>query len=473
MPPDPIWSQLLLQVVLIAINAFFAATEIAVISLNENRLRRQADEGDRKAAQMLRMVENSAAFLSTIQVGITLAGFLASAFAADNFADRLVRWLVDVKHFTAIPESTLNTLSVIFITLILSYFTLVLGELVPKQVAMKKSDAVARMASGIIRFLSIVLKPVVWLLSVSTRGMLRLMGINPNDEEEEVTEEEIRLMVDIGEEKGTIETNEKQMIENIFEFNNMDAGDAMVHRTDITALWVEDSPEEIIATIERTGLSRFPVYEEDIDDIIGIVSTREYLLNNRLAEPKPLREIIRPAYFVPESVHADVLFREMQTQKVHMAIVVDEYGGTSGLVTLEDLLEEIVGNIYDEFDPQEEKDIQPLGENQWRVSGSADLESLSEAVGITLPVDEEFDTLGGLVFSQLTTIPKDGSQPEVECFGLKIHVTQLTDRRVEWATVTLLPPADDEEEGKTADKVKEKTKEKASDRSRDKGRDEG
>ena len=328
------------------------------------------------------------------------------------------------------------------------------------------------MASGVIRFLSIVLKPVVWLLSVSTKGVLRLMGINPNDEEEEVTEEEIRLMVDIGEEKGTIETNEKQMIENIFEFNNMNAEDAMVHRTDITALWVEDSPEEIIATIERTGLSRFPVYKEDIDDIIGIVSTREYLLNNRLAEPKPLREIIRPAYFVPESVHADVLFREMQTQKVHMAIVVDEYGGTSGLVTLEDLLEEIVGNIYDEFDPQEEKDIQPLGENQWRVSGSVDLEVLSETVGISLPVDEEFDTLGGLVFSQLTTIPKDGSQPEVECFGLKIHVTQLTDRRVEWAIVTRLPPPPENSDEKSSEKGKDKSKEKPSERSRDKGREE-
>jgi len=450
-------------VVLIAINAFFATTEIAVISLNENKLRRQAEEGDSKADRLLKMVENSASFLSTIQVGITLAGFLGSAFAADNFASRLVRWLVDVKQFTAIPESTLNTLSVILITLILSYFTLVFGELVPKQIAMKKSDSVARMASGIIRFLSIALKPVVWFLSVSTNATLKLMGINPNEESEEVTEEEIRLMVDIGEEKGAIESNEKEMIENIFEFNNMRASDVMVHRTDISAIWVEDTVEEIITTIEETGLSRFPVYDEDIDDIVGTLSTRSFLLNLRREEPKPLRELIRPAYFIPESIAADVLFRDMQTKKIHIAIVVDEYGGTSGLLTMEDLLEEIVGNIYDEFDPQEEKDIQPLGENQWKVAGSADLETLAETLGFQLPEDEDFDfdTLGGLVFSRLTTIPDDGSQPVVECFGLSIHVTQITDRRVEWATVTLLPSAEEEEDEPKEKSVMDKLREKA------------
>jgi putative hemolysin len=443
--PDPIWSQLLLQVVLIAINAFFAATEIAVISLNENKLRKQAEEGDSKAVQMLKMVEQPAGFLSTIQIGITLAGFLGSAFAADNFASKLVRYLVDELQLTAIPENVLNTLSVVVITIILSYFTLVFGELVPKRVAMQKSDQVARLVCGVINGSSKLLKPVVWLLSASTNGVLRLMRIDPNAEDEQVTEEEIRMMVDIGEEKGAIESNEKEMIDNIFEFNNMSAEDCMIHRTDVTAIWVEDTPDEIVKTIEETGLSRFPVYNEDLDDVLGILFTRDYLLNLRAENPKPLRELLRPAYFVPESVHTDVLFREMQTQKVHMAIVVDEYGGTSGIVTLEDLLEEIVGNIYDEFDPQDEQDISLVSENTWRVSGGVDLETLNETLEIELPTDEEYDTLGGLIFSQLTSIPKDGATPEMDCFGLHIQVEEIKERRVEWALVSKLPEVIEQE----------------------------
>lgn len=446
MSPDPIWSQLLLQVVLIAINAFFAATEIAVISLNENKLRKQAEEGDGKAAQMLKMVEQPAGFLSTIQIGITLAGFLGSAFAADNFASKIVRYLVDEVQLTAIPEHVLNTLAVVLITIILSYFTLIFGELVPKRVAMQKSDQVARAVCGIINGISKVVKPVVWLLSVSTNGVLRLMRIDPNAEEEQVTEEEIRMMVDIGEEKGTIEANEKEMIDNVFEFNNMTAEDCMVHRTDVTAIWVEDTPDEIVKTIEETGLSRFPVYNEDLDDVLGILFTRDYLLNLRAENPKPLRELLRPAYFVPESVQADVLFREMQTQKVHMAIVVDEYGGTSGIVTLEDLLEEIVGNIYDEFDPQAEQDIALVEENTWRVAGGVDLETLNEALKIELPTDEEYDTLGGLIFSQLTSIPKDGATPEMDCFGLHIKVEEIKERRVEWALVSKLQQSEPKEQ---------------------------
>lgn len=446
MSPDPIWSQLLLQVVLIAINAFFAATEIAVISLNENKLRKQAEEGDGKAVQMLKMVEQPAGFLSTIQIGITLAGFLGSAFAADNFASKIVRYLVDEVQLTAIPEHVLNTLAVVLITIILSYFTLIFGELVPKRVAMQKSDQVARAVCGIINGISKVVKPVVWLLSVSTNGVLRLMRIDPNAEEEQVTEEEIRMMVDIGEEKGTIEANEKEMIDNVFEFNNMTAEDCMVHRTDVTAIWVEDTPDEIVKTIEETGLSRFPVYNEDLDDVLGILFTRDYLLNLRAENPKPLRELLRPAYFVPESVQADVLFREMQTQKVHMAIVVDEYGGTSGIVTLEDLLEEIVGNIYDEFDPQAEQDIALVEENTWRVAGGVDLETLNEALNIELPTDEEYDTLGGLIFSQLTSIPKDGATPEMDCFGLHIKVEEIKERRVEWALVSKLQQSDPKEQ---------------------------
>jgi putative hemolysin len=447
--PDPIWSQLLLQVVLIALNAFFAATEIAVISLNENKLRHQAEQGDKKAKQMLRMVQTPAGFLSTIQIGITLAGFLASAFAAENFSDKLVQFLVKDCGFTVLPEQTLDVISIIVITLILSYFTLVLGEVVPKRVAMKRSEKVARAASGVIHFLSVVMKPIVWLLSVSTNGVLRLMRIDPAEKEEAVTEEEIRLMVDIGQERGTIAADEREMIDNIFEFNNTTAEEIMVHRTDMSVIGLDDTPEDILALIEETGLSRFPVYGEDIDDIRGIVSTRQFLLNQRHENPLPLSKIMRPAYFVPESVRADILFREMQKTKTHLAIVVDEYGGTSGLVTMEDLLEEIVGNIYDEFDPQDVQELQPLAENLWRVSGGIDLETLGEALEMELPTEEEYDTLGGLVFSQLTAIPEDGSRVTVEVAGLHIEVEELIEHRVEWALVSKLPPQTPPEESES------------------------
>ena len=252
-------------------------------------------------------------------------------------------------------------------------------------------------------------------------------------------------MVDIGEEKGAIEADEREMIENIFEFNNMDAGDCMIHRKDITAIDVEATDAEVLETIRDSGLSRFPVYEDSIDNVLGILTTRDFLISQVEGNRAPLRKLIRPAHFVPESVRTDVLFQEMQSRKQHMAIVVDEYGGTSGLITLEDLLEEIVGNIYDEFDPKEEPEITRLSDGRWRISGSAELDSVAEVLDIHLPDDLEYDTLGGLVFSRLTEIPSDGKHPVVECFGLRISVEQIADRRVEWAIVEKIDPQSESE----------------------------
>jgi putative hemolysin len=444
LPSDPIWPQLLLQAVLILINAFFAATELAVISLNDNILRKQAEEGDKKAKKLLKVVESPTRFLSTIQIGITLAGFLGSAFAAGNFATRLSGWAEGRFALGAAAVGVVNTLSVIVITIVLSFFTLVFGELVPKRIAMQKGEKIANLACGVISAVAVVMQPVIWLLTVSTNGVLRLLHIDPNAESEEVSEEEIRMMVDIGEEKGTIQTGERQMIENIFEFNNMTAEDVMIHRTDVVMLWADDSDEEIVRTIEETGLSRYPVYEEDADDVIGILNSRDYFLNARRENPRPVRELLRSAYFVPESVRTDVLFRDMQDKKVHLAIVVDEYGGTNGIITMEDLLEEIVGNIYDEFDPQVEQEITQLEPNLWKISGSADLEDVADALDIHLPEDEEYDTLGGLIFAQFSVIPEDGSHPEVEAFGLHIRVEELEDRRVEWVLVSRVTPKPEE-----------------------------
>ena len=298
------------------------------------------------------------------------------------------------------------------------------------------------MICGFINGMSKVCKPIIWLLTKSTNGVLRLMRISPEDEEEEVSEEEIRYMVDVGEEKGTIETSERDMIENIFEFNNITAEDVMVHRTDMRFIWMDSTHDEIIETIRSSGLSRFPVIGEDADDVKGLLIARDYLLNEEREEKQTLEALIRPAYFVPESVRADVLFRNMQIKKVHMAIVVDEYGGTSGLVTMEDLLEEIVGNIYDETDPLEAREITELEPGVFRVAGHCDLDVLRERLGVDIPENDEIDTLSGLIINELSNVPEDGSTFDIDLCGMHVHVDEVRDRRVEWTTVRL--PAKEE-----------------------------
>ena len=446
---------MLIQVVLIAINAFFAAAEIAVVSLSETKLRHKAEEGDKKSQKLLAMILEPSGFLSTIQIAITLAGFLGSAFAADNFAAPLVTLIREKWGFTALSAGTLNTLCVVLITLILSYFTLVFGELVPKRVAMKEPEKVARAVCGVISAVAKAARPIVWLLTKSVNGVLRLFGIDPAANEEEVTEDEIRMLVDMGEEKGAIEGNERDMIENIFEFNNMTAAECMTHRTDVTALQVDATNKEIMKTIIDSGRSRFPVYGEDMDDVLGTITTRDYLLALSTGGKKTLREILRPAYFVPESVRTDKLFRDMQQKKTHLAIVVDEYGGTSGLITMEDLLEEIVGNIYDEYDKPLPQEIQKIGDHQYRIAGGALIEVINGALGLSLPTGQGFESLGGLIFSRMMTIPKDGSHPVVECCGLRIRAEEIVDRRVEWATVTVLNPSPEKEEEEKEEKEAE------------------
>ena len=452
MSSDPWAGPLLLQLVLILVNGWFAATEAAMLSLNDARLRRDAEDGDKVAEQLLKLSEKPHKYLSTIQVCITLAGFLGSAFAAQRFAPRLAAALPVLG--VRLSEGATNTLCVVLVTLILAFFTLVLGELVPKRIAAQQPEKTARRTVGVLRVCAAVFRPVVGLLSVSTGGILRLMGIDPNAEQEEVTEEEIRMMVDIGGESGAIEETEKEMIENIFEFNNRTAEDVMTHRTNVTSIWVGAETDEILQTIRESGLSRFPVYDEDMDDIIGTLNARSFLLNTAMGSPRSVREMLHEAYFVPETVQADQLFRNMQMKKVHMAVVLDEYGGMSGIVTMEDLLEEIVGNIYDEFDPQAEAEIVRLSEDTWRISGAAVLEDVAEALDIGLPLEEEYDTLGGLIFNQFTTIPQDGSTPEVDVSGLHIKVEKIEDHRVESALVTKLaaePTDDDENDDKKSD----------------------
>ncbi|MEA4893522.1 MAG: hemolysin family protein [Peptococcaceae bacterium] len=439
---DPLIWRLLVLLVLIAINAFFAMTEIAVISVNDNKIRRMAEEGDEKAKGLLHLINEPGQFLSTIQVGVTFAGFLASAYAADSFSDSLAEFVVEHTAFANV--ALVDTICLVLITILLSYVTLVFGELVPKQIGMHKAESIAFGSSGAIRLIGRFLKPFVFILTKSCNLVLRLFGVDPDAEPEHVTEEEIRMMVDIGEEKGSIARDEKELITNVFEFNNKEAADVMTHRTDLYMLWIDDTPEEIQKEILESGFTRYPVYDEDHDDIIGILHLRDYLSNMLEKEPKPLRELLRPAYFVPEQVPTDVLFRDMQQKKIHIAVVVDEYGGTRGVVTMEDLVEEIVGNIYDEYD-ETPQTMQQIDEKTWRLPGSTELEELEELFDVRLPQDE-VDTLGGLVFSQLRTIPEDGSKPVIEAYGLRIQVEEVLDRRVEQALVSRLEKPEEETE---------------------------
>ena len=438
---DSIPQQLLVQAVLILINAFFAMTEIAVISLNAGKLRMMAEEGDKSAPKLLKLVEEPSGFLSTIQIAITLSGFLGAAFAGDAFAEVLTDWLLGLG--VGLPASVLNTLSLVLVTVILSYFTLVFGELVPKRIAMQKPLQVAKISCGVVRTIAAILRPAVWLLSVSTNGLLKLMRLSTKAEEETVTEEEIRMMVDLGEARGTIERSEGEWIDNVFDFGESMAKDLMTHAGDVTAFPVTAEDREILQAIRKTGLSRYPVYEGDMNHVLGILNARAFLLDRAGDAPRPLRELLQRAYFVPDTLNAATLLRDMQSKKVHIAVVIDEYGDTAGIITMEDLLEEIVGSIYDEFDPAEPAEIEAVGPGVWKVSGGADIEEVAEALDVKLPEDREFDTLGGLVFSQLHTIPRGGPVPDVEACGLHVHVDQVEGFRIVSATVRKCDPPPD------------------------------
>ena len=436
--------QLLVQVILILINAFFAATEIAVISLNANKLRKLEEEGDKMAPKLLRMVEDSSGFLSTIQIAITLSGFLGAAFAGDAFAEYLTTWLVGLG--VGIPASVLDTISLVVVTIILSYFTLVFGELVPKRIAMQKSMEMARLSCRVVSAIATIAKPAVKLLSLSTNGILRLLRMKVDVEEEQVTEDEIRMMIDLGNESGSINEDEKELLHNVFDFSDQTVSDVMTRAVDVETISVNATREEVLNTIQSTGLSRFPVYGEDESDILGVLNARDFLVDWVADGHKTVKDLMRPAYLVPESLSADDLLRDMQIKKIHLAVVLDEYGELAGVITVEDLLEEIVGNIYDEFDPAEPKELEQLGENLWRVSGSLSVEDLAEELDIEIPEDEDYDTVGGMILSCLRTIPEDGSRPVVQVNGLELQTEKVEDHRIRSVLVRKLPDGSKEEQ---------------------------
>ncbi len=435
-------AKIIVLAILILINAFFAATEIAFISINDAKIEKQAKDGNKKAKKIRKMLKEPSKFLATIQIGITLAGFLSSAFAADAFADNLAPVL---NNWISFGIETWRSISIVLITIILSYFSLVFGELVPKRLAMRNSEKIAFATVGIVRFIYVITAPFVKLLTASTNGISKIFGVSEVDEGT-VTEEEIRMMVDVGEEKGSIQEEEKELINNVFEFNDKVVSEIMTHRKEIYAINIKSELSDILGDLKEYKYSRIPVYEENIDNIVGVLFIKDLLANvNRKNEIK-ISKLIREPYFVSESKLINELFNELQKNKHQMAIVLDEYGGTAGLVTMEDIIEELVGNIFDEYD-DEEKDFEAIDDNTFMISGSVSIHDLRRILNTDIP-EGDYDTLSGYLIELLGRIPSDDEKPLIETKNITYKIEEYEDKRIVWvkACRNNVEEDDDEEE---------------------------
>ncbi|MFI3140745.1 MAG: hemolysin family protein [Clostridia bacterium] len=426
--PANVIMQLALLFVLILVNAFFAMSEIAIISLNDNMIDKLAEEGHKKAKKIKKLTDNPSNFLSTIQIGVTLAGFLTSASASTTFAQMLTEKLVAFE--IGIPASVISGISVVVITIVISYFSLVLGELAPKRMGMQKPEKIAYAVVGTLLVVKKVCTPFVKLLSFSTNVIVRLFGFDPNADLENVTEEEIRLMVDVGQERGVIEDSQKEMINNIFEFDDIVVSDIMTHRTDMIAVEDTDTIEDAVALSIEHGYSRIPVFHDDHDDIIGVIYIKDLLkyITSELPKSTKLVDVMRTALHVPFSKNCGQLFAELTEKRIQMAVVVDEYGGTAGIVTLEDLIESILGNIQDEYDHEDEEIIE-VSDTELTVDGVADIDEVNELLDDVIP-EGDYETLAGFLISQLGYLPQDKEMTVVEYENLKFTILNVEDKRI-------------------------------------------
>jgi putative hemolysin len=430
--PGSLIMELLLIFVLILINAFFAASEMAIVSINKNRINLLASEGDEKAVLINRLLGEPSRFLATIQVGVTLTGFLASAFAATSISKYVTNLLESMNIYGS------ESISVIAVTVLMAYLTLVLGELFPKRVALNNSEKIAMMVVKPVLFFSSATKPFVKFLTFSSNILLRIFGITSEDLEEKVSEEEIRMLINVGEETGVINETEKDMIEGIFQFDDTLAKEIMTPRTNVFAIDIETPIDEILDQVLSEQYSRIPVYEEEIDNIIGVLYMKDLFVSlrrSRNAEMEGIRDMLRPAYFIPETKNIDTLFKELQSTKNHMAMLIDEYGGFAGIVTIEDLIEEIMGNIFDEYDESAEE-IKKIDQNTYLVDGLVSINDINEALNIDLPSDN-YDTIGGFVVNLMGSIPNEEEQPVLEFEGMKFKVEKVNEKRIEKLKIRL------------------------------------
>ena len=466
---------ILLQIVLITLNAIFASAEAAFLSINSARIEKIIEEGDKKtrkrAKKLQKLTKDSSKFLSTIQVAITLAGFLGSAFAADTFAAPLAAELHKIAWVAQyLTLEVTETICVILITVVLSFFSIIFGELVPKKIAIKKAEKLSLSLSGFIRFMSVIFAPIVWILTMTTNGMLRICGVNPHEEEEAASEEEIRIMLDTSSEAGAIDSMENEMIQNIFEFDDILISEVCTHRRNVDMLYREDSldvwREKIVTT--RHGL--YPICGEDADDIIGVLNIRKFFRSDCKTVEEAIAKVAEKPYFVPGNMKADVLFSNMKESRNYFAIVVDEYGGTTGVITIHDLLELLVGDMGDKEDVKVEE-IVNVSETEWKILGAASLEKVAEELGVTFE-EEDCDTFGGYILGLLGEIPDDGTQLDLETEELLIKVESVADHRIESTFVTVKPrPVDEDDDDYDEDEDEDGEKKKKR-KNKDKDEDE-
>ena len=440
-------AQLLLQLILIAVNAVFACTEVAVISINDAHLEKLAASGSKKAVRLKKLTDEPSGFLATIQVAITLSGFIGAAFAADNFADRLVQ--LSQSAGLGISPGILRPVCVVLITLLLSYLTLVFGELVPKRVAMKNPEKIALALSGMVTAVKKLFAPLVWTLNVSTNGVLRLIGIDPNKEEDTVTEEEILMMSDAGAEKGTIDEDENRIIKNVFAFDDMTAGQICTHRPDVSVLWSDDPVETWEDTIHRTRHSNLPLCGDSVDNIIGVLNAKDFFRLEDKSRENIMAKAVHEPCFVHENMKADRLFAQMKKYGAdRFAVVVDEYGGMTGIITVTDLVEQLVGEFDDDELDEPEAVFEKLEDDTWIIPGATPLSQVCQELDLTLPADR-FETFSGYIIELLGAIPKDGTSVSLDDSHMHIEVLEIHHHRVELCRVTVLPeepkPADDED----------------------------
>ena len=432
---------ILLLIVLTFLNAAFASAEIAVISMNDAKLKKMTQDGDKRARKLSILTEQPARFLATIQVAITMSGFLSSASAADNFAGPLSDALI--RAGVAIPEQVLKTVVVFLITLVLAYFNLVFGELVPKRIAMKKADQLALGMAGMLYGVSKVFAPLVFLLTKSTNLILRLFGLNPDENEDQVSEEEILLMLAEGKEQGVIDSHENEMIRNVFEFDDIQIEQICTHRLEADTLKLSDTLESWAHTIQETRHTYYPIYNENQDDVIGVLDTREYFRLKDRTKEQIFKYAVDKPYFVPENMKANVLFQNMKETRKYFAVLVDEYGGMTGIITVHDLIEELVGELYEEDEEAEPEEITKIGENCWSILGSASLEEGQEKLHVTLPTDM-YDTFSGFVCDVIGRVPNDGETFSCEYQNMQIDVHSVENHRIGESTLVVKETPEEE-----------------------------
>ncbi len=429
---DAVGRAILLQVVLIFVNAIFACAEIAFISINEARLEKRVQQGEKNAIRLKKMISQPSRFLSVIQTGITLAGFMGSAFASNNFSDGIVEFLMEKQ--VNLPEDTLYALTVIVITLIIAYFTLVFGELVPKRLAMKQPEKIALAIVTPIYWISKLFSPIVWCLTRSTNLILRLLRINPNEADDPMSREDFWLLIDKGNEEGVIGNQEKKILQKVFAFDDLTVGEFATRRPAMVWLRMQDDLKTWEKTLIRDRHTVYPVCEETPNQVVGLLDARSFFKLREWTKEEMLKKAVKPPFFVLENSKADTLFQQMRQNRRYFAVVLDEYGATAGIVTMKDLIDQLIGKIYPEDMENWETKIQPIAENRWQIGGMVRLEEVEETLQITLPT-ENYRIFSGYVLGLYGSVPEDGSQFEMETDTLKIQVKSMKEHKVEWAEV--------------------------------------